>query len=70
MERLTVGWNRRPPLYGPSAELNYKLVKFSVQNVKYLNAVAPIDLHFTFVIFPYHSELNDAFGDLLSVGVN
>ena len=23
MERLTVGWNLRPPLYGPRAELNW-----------------------------------------------
>jgi hypothetical protein len=33
----------------------------------YLNSVSAIDLHFTLVIFPDNTELNDAFRDLASI---
>jgi hypothetical protein len=33
----------------------------------YLDSVSTIDLHFTLVIFPDNTELDDAFRDLASI---
>lgn len=33
----------------------------------YLDSISTIDLHFTLVIFPNNTELDDAFRDLMSI---
>jgi hypothetical protein len=78
MERLTVGWNRRPPLYGPRAELNCYDVRNKdsdstdcarKEKTSYLDTVASVDLNLAFVVFPNNAELDDALRDLLRVTV-
>jgi hypothetical protein len=72
IDRLTEGWRRSPPLYGPSAELYcvYRALfgtrcdSRRMGVVTYLNAKPSVDLDLAFVVLPYDAKLNDAFWDL------
>jgi hypothetical protein len=69
MERFTEGCRRRPPLYGPSAELNYgrrdkRAVCFLGYDRIHLHTKSSIDMRFAGVILPDNAELQDTLGYL------
>lgn len=69
MERLTEGCNRRPPLYGPKAELYYigddqTAERFKNSFESHLNSVTPVYLRLVLVVFPNDTELDDTLRNL------
>jgi hypothetical protein len=69
MLRLTVGWKRSPPLYGPAFEWNqYGRHETSTltltQGRVELDSVSTVDLAFASIVLPSHSELDDTLGSL------